>query len=74
MVKRAMRWCFGALFGVLLFSTGKSANRGTRTGVITDPAEALIPDVKVTARKVATGIETSTLASSTGTYRFRLYG
>jgi hypothetical protein len=43
-------------------------DRGTITGVVTDPSGAAVPGAKVTARNVATGRTQSTLATSSGDY------
>jgi len=43
-------------------------NRGTLTGVITDPSGAVIPGVKVTAIHVETGTSSTTLSSEGGSY------
>src|SRR4051812_20174741 len=55
-----------ALFGIsLCFS---QVNRGTFTGVITDPSGAVVPGVKIAAIHVETGTSSTTLASESGSY------
>lgn len=59
---------------VLLISFGAAAisvaqvNRATITGIVTDPAGALVPTVKVTAIHVETGTSMSTIATEAGAY------
>jgi hypothetical protein len=43
-------------------------NRGTLTGIITDPSGSVVPGVKITATHVDTGTTSSTLASESGSY------
>ena len=43
-------------------------NRGTLTGVITDPSGAVVPGVKITAIHVETGTSSVTIASESGSY------
>ncbi len=43
-------------------------NRGTITGVITDPSGAIVPGVKITALHVETGTSSATVATETGNY------
>ena len=43
-------------------------NRGTLTGVITDPSGAVVPGVKITATHVETGTSSTTVASESGSY------
>ncbi|MEO8594325.1 MAG: TonB-dependent receptor [Candidatus Solibacter sp.] len=43
-------------------------NRGTLTGIVTDPSGAVVPAVKVTAIHVETGTSTSAVSSETGSY------
>ena len=43
-------------------------NRGTLTGVITDPSGAVVPGVKITATHVETGTSSTTIASESGSY------
>ena len=43
-------------------------NRGTLTGVITDPSGAVVPGVKITATHVETGTVSNTVASEGGSY------
>ncbi|MEO8594326.1 MAG: TonB-dependent receptor [Candidatus Solibacter sp.] len=43
-------------------------NRGTLTGVITDPSGAVVPGVKVTATHVETGTSSQTTSSEGGSY------
>ena len=43
---------------------------GTLRGEVTDPTGAVMPDAKVTATNVATGVSNKTTTSSAGTYVF----
>ncbi|PYS26488.1 MAG: hypothetical protein DMG11_19755 [Acidobacteria bacterium] len=43
-------------------------DRATITGLVTDPSGATVPDAKVTATAVATGVARSTVTSAQGTY------
>ena len=43
-------------------------NRGTLTGVITDPSGAVVPGVKITATHLETGVVSNTVASEGGNY------
>src|SRR5437870_13297384 len=56
------------VFAFGLPAYGQQSDRGTITGNITDPSGAVVPDVKVTARNVATSLEQSTISSQAGTY------
>ncbi len=55
-----------AALGISL--TFAQLNRGTLTGVITDPSGAVVPGVKVTATHVETGTSSNTVASEGGSY------
>src|SRR5215472_13111206 len=41
---------------------------GTLNGTITDPAGAVVPNATVTATSNATGVESKTMSTSSGTY------
>ncbi len=63
------------LFGVAVLFMALSlpiaygqSDRGTMTGVVTDPAGAAIPSAVVVARELATGFESRTNATETGAY------
>src|SRR5262245_39742757 len=43
-------------------------DRGTLTGLVTDPSSAVIPAVKITAIHVETGVSNATLVNETGNY------
>src|SRR5688572_15470847 len=43
-------------------------NRGTLTGVVSDPSGAVVPGVKITATHVETGTSASAVATETGNY------
>src|SRR4051812_28307603 len=43
-------------------------DRGTLTGIVSDPSGAVVPAVKITATHLDTGVSTSTLANETGDY------
>ncbi len=52
--------CFGAAYA--------QSDRGTITGTVTDPAGAMIPNVPIEAKNLATGIVYQTQSSGTGNY------
>src|SRR5438046_1361678 len=63
------KWTQLVLFAVTGTVMGwPQVNRGTLTGVITDPSGALVPGVKITATHVETGTSSSTVATETGNY------
>ena len=41
---------------------------GSITGVVTDPAKAVVPNAQVTARQTSTGLVTKTITNSAGVY------
>src|SRR2546423_9152710 len=41
---------------------------GSITGVVTDPAKAVVPNAQVTARETSTGLVTKTVTNSAGVY------
>ena len=58
------------LAGLVLFSTVASfaQERGSITGIISDPTGAAVPDAKVTATELATARSQTTLTTSVGLY------
>jgi len=50
---------------------GQTVN-GTLTGIILDPAQAVVPNAKVSARNQATGVTTQTVTSTEGVYTLSL--
>jgi hypothetical protein len=50
-------------------ASAQTAGEGAITGTVTDATGAVIPNATVTARNVATGVETSRKASSAGVYQ-----
>lgn len=67
----AMRRFFLLLASLLILGAGlygQQAGTGTITGVVTDSSGALIPDAKVTATAVQTGVARSTTTGPDGTY------
>nr|MBA3439914.1 carboxypeptidase regulatory-like domain-containing protein [Pyrinomonadaceae bacterium] len=46
------------------------SNRGNISGSVVDPTGAVVPNAKITARNVATGITQETESTSEGVYRF----
>src|SRR6266508_3563892 len=64
------RFGLTALLAVLLplFVAAQQADRGTITGVVTDPSGALAPNVKIAVRNVATGLERSATTGQAGQY------
>jgi hypothetical protein len=66
-----MRLCFKAVVLVLtalgvLFAQGE---RGSITGLITDPSGAAIPNVEVVAKNLKTGVESKATTTEAGLYR-----
>ena len=43
-------------------------DRGTLTGIVTDPSGAVVPGVRITATHLATGVASTTIANETGNY------
>ncbi|MGA2761707.1 MAG: carboxypeptidase-like regulatory domain-containing protein, partial [Candidatus Cybelea sp.] len=64
---RSAGWCLLAI-ALLLPSSIWAQATGTIVGTVTDPSGAVIPDAKITATRVETGISQSTKTSSAGTY------
>ncbi|MGA9995966.1 MAG: TonB-dependent receptor [Pyrinomonadaceae bacterium] len=58
---------------ICVFAASLSAQtfRGTILGTVTDPAGALVPGAKVTARNLSTGLERSTTTDAEGNYAIR---
>jgi hypothetical protein len=69
MKDHASRWT-----GLLTLAAGMAAlaaaqvNRGTVTGIVSDPSGGLVPGVKITATHVETGTSVSTTSNATGNY------
>jgi hypothetical protein len=63
---KSMQLVLIAVLGVFLGFA--QVNRGTLTGVITDPTGAVVPGVKVTATHVETGTSSVAMASESGSY------
>ena len=49
-------------------------NRGTITGLVTDPSGAAVAEAKVTVVHLETNIQSSTVATESGTLEFRWTG
>src|SRR5215471_14380876 len=61
------------LFAIFpLIAHAQQALTGTITGTVTDASEAAVPQVQVTARNVATGLERSTTSGEIGIYTLTL--
>ena len=56
---------FCALFAAAAFA---QSDRGTITGTVSDPANAMVPNAKVVATNTATGAVTQTVTTGTGNY------
>src|SRR5262249_53460228 len=61
---------FFTLFAVLLCSASLLAqeSRATVSGVVTDPTGAAIPNAKITATEIRTGVKSSTVSDTAGQY------
>lgn len=57
-----------ALAVFLVCSLQAQSNEGSITGTVTDPSGAVIPGASVTAKNTATGVETRTVSTSTGSF------
>ena len=55
----------GLLFALALFAQN---DRGTLTGTVQDPANAMVPNAPVIAINTATGAESRTVTTGTGNY------
>ena len=55
--------------GALLFAQG---DRGTITGIVTDPTGQIVPGVQVAITNEATGIKSATVSSDSGSYTLPL--
>ncbi|HEY6346074.1 MAG TPA: TonB-dependent receptor [Bryobacteraceae bacterium] len=64
-----MRLLLISIFALLLASTTfAQSDRGTITGAVADPAGAVVPNAKVEARNVGTGVVYPAEATATGNY------
>lgn len=65
--------CVGRGIAAFLLLAGIAlgqANQGSIAGNVQDPAGALVPNAKITAKETSTGTTYETISSSAGTYRF----
>jgi hypothetical protein len=72
---RGQKWCTPLFAWLLLMSPVPlfaQLDRGTITGIVTDPSGAVIVGANVTATNIATGVSTKTTTSSTGNYTIPL--
>src|SRR6266700_7238201 len=67
MVKLLFFFSLFALISVTLWAQGIFA---TLTGVVTDPAESVVPNAKVTLRDVGSGSVRETVSNAEGYYTF----
>ena len=56
---------FAGLSAACLLAQG---DRGTMTGTVTDPADAIVPGAAVVARNTETGAEYTTVSTKNGNY------
>jgi hypothetical protein len=62
-------WCLGTLVLLLVLPlTVRGQAVGTIVGIVTDPSGAVVPNARVTATNVGTGVSQSTVTSTSGTY------
>src|SRR5581483_2511401 len=74
-MSRCQKCCTPLFASLLLISAGPlfaQVDRGTITGIVTDPSGAVIVGANVTATNTATGVSTKTTTSSTGNYTIPL--
>jgi|HubBroStandDraft_4_1064222.scaffolds.fasta_scaffold15494_2 hypothetical protein len=65
---RAMRWWFALLILSGVPVTALAQATGTIIGIVTDPSGAVIPNARVTAIRLGTGVSQSTVTGTAGTY------
>lgn len=71
--RRLMSLFVLALLGLAApVALGQGATTATVEGVVTDPQNAVVPNIKVTIRSTATGFERSTTTDENGLYRLPL--
>ena len=63
----SLRFTRIALF-ILMAGTALAQSGGTIQGTLTDPSGAVVPEASVTARNVATGVETTRATTAAGLY------
>src|SRR5215472_12994670 len=69
MIRANLRNMFCLTLCLLLAHSGlASINRGAIRGTVTDPQDAVMPNVEVRARNTATGVEEHTRTNSAGLY------
>ena len=71
-----MQWLF-AVLAISLFASqafAQSATTGAISGTISDPTNAVVPNVPVTLTSLGTGVSATTTANSSGAYSFPLLG
>jgi hypothetical protein len=71
LVSRLGRIASAAILAVLFLISpekGFAQSVGAIVGTVTDPSGAVIPNAKITAIRIDTGVSRSTVAGSTGTY------
>src|SRR5271165_5130667 len=62
----------GLIFVVLIAAlAGAQTFRGAISGAVTDPSGSVVPDAKVTATDVATGVEHNTVTTTEGVFSFQ---
>ncbi len=66
--RRALKLLFAAVLPISL-ALAQQGSRGSLTGTVTDPSGAAVPGVEVTAKNVATNVESKAVTTSTGVYR-----
>lgn len=57
-----------SLVALLALAAWAQANRGTITGIVTDPSGAVVAGAQVTATQVETGVNYSTVSTEAGAY------
>ena len=60
----------GLLLGLLTLPIAAQVNSASLTGLVTDPSDSAVPNVKVTARSSLINLERSTVTDASGYYTF----
>jgi hypothetical protein len=67
---RAYRWLIVAVLALQVGATVRAQSTASLGGTVTDPTGAAVPNSTVVARNIATGVESTLTADSSGAYLF----